>query len=153
MATMRVLDICVASAIAIVMVIAVILRGDALYLGLWYYIAVPTLILGVCIAIRPAPLFLSGTAVVIAASMVALMAVNWTQSSPEGLLGLGHIFSLPGAVIATVIVASVARKKCLSQPIALFLLGLGGYGTGYFLNQLVVCNTVMWCGPLSLSIK
>lgn len=127
--------------------------GDALYLGLWYYIAVPVVILGACAAFRPVPLFLFGAACAIAISMLALMSVNWLAVRPEGLLGLGHIFSLPGAFVAALGTAFFAKKKQITRPFAAFLLGLGGYGGGYFINQLVVCNTLMWCGSLSLPIK
>lgn len=33
------------------------------------------------------------------------------------------------------------------------LLGLSSLLIGYFINQVIICNTVMWCGPLSLPIK
>lgn len=149
----RTLDASLAIAIALAMAILIIIKGDALYLGLWYYIVVPVVVLGVCAAFRPAPLFLFGAAFAIATSMLALMSVNWLAARPEGLLGLGHILSLPGAFVVVLGTAFVARKKQITRPFAAFLLGLGGYGGGYFINQLVVCNTLMWCGPLSLPIK
>lgn len=31
-----------------------------------------------------------------------------------------------------------------------FIIGVLGWGIGFFLNQLVACNTVMYCGPLTL---
>ena len=149
----RTLDASIAIAVALAMVVLVIIKGDALYLGLWYYIAVPVVILGLCSAFRPAPLFLFGVASAIAVSMLALMSVNWRAVRPEGLLGLGHIFSLPLALVIALGTAFFARKKQITRPFISFLLGLGGYGGGYFINQLVLCNTVMWCGPLSLPIK
>lgn len=153
MTVTRALDVSLAIVIALAMVALVAVKGDALYLGLWYYIAVPVIVLGVCAAIRPAPLFLSGVELAIAISMLALMSVNWGAVRPEGLLGLGHIFSLPGAFVVVVTTAFVARKLQIVRPFPAFLLGLGGCGGGYFLNQLLVCNTVMWCGPISLPIK
>ena len=81
------------------------------------------------------------------------MSINWNATRPEGLLGLGHLFSLPGAFIGVLVTAIVARKKAATHPFVLFLFGFVGLLVGYFLNQLVVCNTVMWCGPLSLPLK
>jgi hypothetical protein len=153
MAVIRALDISLAIAVALAMVALVVFKGDALYLGLWYYITVPLVILGVCAAIRPAPLFLSGVGLAIAISMLVLMSVNWRAARPEGLLGLGHIFSLPGAIVVVVAAALRARNLQIVRPFPAFLLGFGGYGGGYFMNQLLVCNTVMWCGPMSLPIK
>ena len=101
----------------------------------------------------PAPLFLFDAASATAISMLAVMSVNWNATRPEGLLGLGHLFSLPGAFIGVLVTAIVAKKKVATHPFVLFLFGFGGLLVGYFLNQLVVCNTVMWCGPLSLPLK
>lgn len=149
----RTLDASLAIAIALAMVALVLIKGDALYLGLLYYIVVPIVFLGACAAFRPAPLFLFGTASAIAVSMIALMSVNWLANRPEGLLGLGHILSLPGAFVVVLGTVFVTRKKQMIRPFVAFLLGFVGCGSGYFINQLVVCNTVMWCGPLSLPIK
>lgn len=153
MTVTRTLDVSLAIAVALAMVALVAFKGDALYLGLWYYIAVPVVVLGACATIRPAPLFLSGAELAIAISMLALMSVNWCADRPEGLLGLGHIFSMPGAFIVVVTTAFVTKKMQIVRPFPAFLLGLGGCGGGYFLNQQVVCNTVIWCGPMSLPIK
>lgn len=149
----RTFDATLAIAIEFTVVLLVISKGDPLYLGLWYYIAVPVVVLGACAAFRPAPLFLFGTALAMAISMLSLMSVNWLATRPLGLLGLGHIFSLPGAFLVVLGTAFVARKKQIIRPFVAFLFGLVGFGVGYFINQLVVCNTVMWCGPLSLPIN
>ena len=149
----RILDTTLAIATALALVGLIILKSDALYVGLWYYIAVPVVILGACTALRPAPLFLFGAASATAISMLAVMSINWNATRPEGLLGLGHLFSLPGAFIGVLVTAIVARKKAATHPFVLFLFGFGGLLVGYILNQLVVCNTVMWCGPLSLPLK
>lgn len=139
----RTLDISLAIAASLAMVVLVIFKGDSLYLGLWYYITVPVVILGSCAGFRPAPLFLFGIASSIAISMLTLMSVNWHAARPEGLLGLVHIFSLPGAFIAALGTVFIARKIQTTNPSVFFLLGLIGYGSGYFINQLVIFNKVM----------
>ena len=78
------------------------------------------------------------------------MSVNWLGTRPEGLLGLGHLSSLNGALLVVLGAAFAARRKEISSPLTCFLLGFGGLGVGYFVNQLVVCNTLMWSGHLSL---
>lgn len=150
---MRKLDAALSIAIALTMLIVVLFKGDALYLGLWYYLTVPIVVLGICAAFQIAPFFLFGTSIAIAISMLALMSVNWRATSPDGLLGLGHLFSLPGAFVGALAVAFFARKLAVANPFFTFLLGVAGFGVGYFVNQLLVCNTVMWCGLLSLPIK
>jgi hypothetical protein len=45
-----------------------------------------------------------------------------------------------------------ARRARIYSPLTCFLLGFGGFGVGYFVNQLVVCHTLIWGSPLSLPI-
>lgn len=146
-------DTGLAAAISLTVVTVVVLFGDPLYLGVWYYLVVPFVIVGICFAIRPAPMFLTGAATAITTSLLAVMVVNWTAAKPEGLLGLGHIFSLPGGVMAAIVSAFFARSTAGAKPVKQFALGFVGFGLGYFVNQLVVCNTVMWCGFLSAPVK
>jgi hypothetical protein len=153
MTATRTLDATLATAVALATLILVLAKDDALYLGLWYYVAVPIGVLGICAAFQLAPFFLFGTSFAVASSMLAVMSVNWTASRPEGLLGLGHLFSLPGAFVGAIAAAFITRKRQVANPFLAFLLGVAGFGTGYFLNQLLICNTVMWCGPLSLPIR
>ncbi len=78
------------------------------------------------------------------------MSINWSAERPEGLLALGHLTSLPGAAIGIVLALLVARR--IQTPALILLAAFSGLLTGFFVNQLVVCNTVMWCGPLSLPV-
>lgn len=153
MQILRVNDIFLAVVLSLAVVWLAFVKGDALYLGIWYYFAVPIVILGACAALRPTPLFLTGTSFGIAITLLCVMSINWGASRPEGLLGLGHVFSLPGAIIGAVLAASLAKRKFENKPFTALLLGLSSLLIGYFMNQVVICNTVMWCGPLSLSIK
>ena len=146
-------DIYLAAALSLAVVWLTMINGDALYLGVWYYFAVPIVILGACAALRPTPLFLTGTSLGIAITLICLMSINWGSSRPDGFLGLAHIFSLPGAIITVLFAASLAKRKFENKPFTAMSLGLSGLLIGYFINQVIVCNTVMWCGPLSLPIK
>ncbi|MGA4321772.1 hypothetical protein [Ectopseudomonas hydrolytica] len=146
-------DILLAAIVSLAVVWLALINGDALYLGIWYYFAVPIVILGACAALNPAPLFLTGTSLGIAISLLCVMSVNWGASRPEGLLGLGHLFSLPGAIISAILTASLVKRKFGNRPLMALSLGLSGLLIGYFINQIIVCNSVMWCGPLSLSAK
>jgi hypothetical protein len=146
-------DILLATFISLGVTFLALIKGDALYLGIWYYLAVPAIILSLCATLRPAPLFLTGASLGIAITLLCVMSVNWKSSNPEGLLGLGHVSSLPGAIIGVIIAALIAKKKIIEFPYTSFSMGLGGLLVGYLINQTIVCNTVMWCGPLSIPIK
>jgi hypothetical protein len=149
----RTKDAGIASAIGFSLVLLVAVRGDPLYFGIWYYALTPAVILGLCALLQPAPGFLTGTSVAVAASMLTFMIINWVAVRPEGMLGLGHMLSLPGGVAASLGAALIARQGKMFRPLPLFVLGIAGYGAGYFINQLVVCNTLMWCGPFSMKLN
>jgi hypothetical protein len=149
----RSIDILLATAVSLVLVFLVLIKGDPLYLGAWYYFVVPLVILGSCFALRVPPLFLFGASLAIAITLLAVMSVNWRAARPEGLLGLGHLFSMPGAFAGALFTAVFIKRIDKIHLASAFGFGFVSLLAGYFINQLVVCNTVMWCGPLSLPIK
>ena len=143
------LDAIFAAVIALVTVSIVMVKGDALYIGLLYYFAVPIVIVGIGAALRAKPMFLFGTSLAIAITLIFYMSINWQATRPEGLLGLGHLFSLPGAVVGVFIAATSLKRKATTSLFIAFLFGLIGLLSGFFVNQLIVCNTVLYCGQLS----
>jgi hypothetical protein len=144
----RTFEVGTVAALLASVVAAVLIRGDSLYVGLWYYFAVPAVFIGLCALFRPAPPLLLGVNVALIVSFISYLSINWLASKPEGLLGLGHIFSLPGALVGSLAVAAAAKRYGILSPVALLFLGIGGTGGGFLINQLVVCNTVMWCGKI-----
>jgi hypothetical protein len=146
----RKVDAAIALSVALMPAVAQLLLGDPLYLGTWYYLAVPLTAITIGVIARAKPLFVLGTSLAVSLTLLIYAAVNLSLARPEGLLALGHLFSLPGAAAGTLIGAFLSRR--LSRPISVLALGFGGALVGFFLNQLVVCNTVVWCGALSLPI-
>ena len=126
----------------------VLVLGDHLYLGIWYYLAVPLTALGLGLLCRCPPWFLTGTTIGALLTLAVYALINAQRA--EGLLALGHLFSLPGAAAGIVLGAALSRRW--PGPSTAFALGLGGLLLGFAANQLVVCNTLMWCGPLSWSL-
>jgi hypothetical protein len=110
---------------------------------------IPAFIVGTGLLMKAPPPYLTGASLTVAAAYLVYMMVNYTATQPEGLLGLGHLFSVPGGAIGHLLGIVLARRRAVAVPI--LTLGALGWGLGFFLNQLVVCNTVMYCGPLSLT--
>jgi hypothetical protein len=100
---------------------------------------------------RVKPLFLFGASLAVATTLFVYMLINWSAARPEGLLALGHLFSLPGAYIGVMLGAILSKRVQL--PVIILLSGLLGLLGGFLVNQLVVCNTGVWCGPLSMLIR
>lgn len=137
-------DAAIALSIALILALAQLLFGDPLYIGTWYYLAVPITAVVIGIIARAAPLFLLGASLAISVTLLAYIAIDRFLGRPDGLLGLGHLFSLPGAAIGTLISALLSRR--LSRPLSAMALGCAGTLVGFTLNQIVVCNTFMSCG-------
>ncbi|MBC8650699.1 hypothetical protein GYM54_07970 [Pseudomonas sp. MTM4] len=147
----RKVDAAMALSVALIPAVAQLLFGDPLYIGTWYYLVVPVTAIAIGLIARATPLFLLGTSVAISVTLLAYVAINLSLARPEGLLTLGHLFSLPGAAIGTLIGALLSRR--LSRLFSAMALGFAGALVGFFLNQLVVCNTLMWCGAFSLPAR
>ena len=149
----RSLDATLAAVVSFAVILMVIVKGDALYVGLWYYFVVPSVLLGLCASLRPKPLYLFGASLALCITLIFYLTLNWRASRPEGILGLGHTFSLPGAIAGALIAAVLLRRYASVGPISALITGFAGVMVGFFINQLLLCNTVMWCGPISLPLK
>lgn len=139
--------------ISMLVPISVLVIGDGMYIGLWYYFVVPLVILGLSASFKLAPSFYTGMSTAIAISFIIYLSINWTATRPEGLLGLGHIFSLPGAFLMVLITAYILKRKNNRLPIHNLLLGFFSFAIGFLLNQIIVCNSFMYCGILSFWLK
>ncbi|MGM3388804.1 hypothetical protein KXR94_14260 [Stutzerimonas stutzeri] len=143
-------DAAIALSIALLPAAAQLLFGDPLYIGAGYYLIVPVTAIIIGVIVRAEPLFLLGTSLAVSVTFLIYVSIILSFARPEGLLALGHLFSLPGAATGTLIGAFLSRR--LRRPISVLALGFAGTLVGFFLNQLAVCNTVMWCGALPLPI-
>lgn len=143
----RMHDAGVAIAISLLLPAFVLLRGDPLYFGLWYYLAVPAGVLIIAALARARPRFMTGAALATALTFVPWMAVNLGNVRQEGLIGLGHLSSLPGIAVGALVTALFARRAGL-RPATGFLLGSVGVLLGDAINTAVTCNTMIECGGL-----
>ena len=109
------------------LVFAVIVAGDSLYTLYLYPVIVPIVVLEICSWRQPRSFYLCGVAVVLYLSLFCYLSMNWFAAKPEGLLALGHMFSLPGLVVGAIAFAWLDRPsygqlhRLLSAPWALAL--------------------------------
>ncbi len=116
----------------------VLLWGDALYIGLWYYFAVPAVawLMVTVLGVRPG--FLTGVAIGLAVEFVLFLQINWTATGrPDGLIGILHLFSLPGAAAGLLIAALLVKRRGHTSSIAALLFGGAGVFLGFTAFQLV----------------
>lgn len=128
----------------------VLLLGDSLYMGLWYYIVIPVFVFVAVETCQPPVFFRSGIALGITVTFIVYLSINWFDDNPDGLLGLGHLFSLPGVAVGYLLAALLLRKqKMMASPVVYFSAFLSVL-MGFFMNQVALCNSLMFCGVLTV---
>ena len=131
--------------ISLTSITIVLLYGDALYFGIWYYIAIPLVAFLLTLPLKPNKYFLTGISLAIQLTIITYLYINLSAERPEGLLGLGHLFSLPG-LAAGIIASSIYIKNKHKKQYTMLSIGFIGAISGFIINQLIICNTLMHCG-------
>jgi len=134
-------------AIALISIITVLAIGDFMYIGIWYYLAIPIVAYLLSLPFKSQDFFLTGISLTILLSYIPYFYYNITALRPEGLLGLGHILSLFGLALGIIFAGFYLKDKSL-KPLYTLIISFGISFSGFFLNQLVVCNTLLYCGKL-----
>jgi hypothetical protein len=129
-------------------VLVIAMKGDPLFVGAWYYLAVPVVLIGGAALVQPQMWLLVGIALASSLSFLAYQWVQLTAQRVEGLLGLGHLFAMPGALIAALAIAGISRRWDWDDPRGLFVAGLVASAVGFMIAQVIVCNTVFYCGGI-----
>lgn len=130
------------------LIFTVLIQGDSLYVGLWYYFGVAVTAFVITVLIRPRPGFLTGVSIALAMIFAFYLQINQGNSRPDGLLALAHLFSLPGALIGLLAAGWIVRQRTASSSIAALLVAMLGVAAGFLLNQLLLCRTLMYCGSI-----
>lgn len=144
----RIVDITLALGIGAALLAAVFIFGDPAYLGPWYYVLAWCGLVGLIQVAKAPPLSTLGAAIALAATFLVYWAWQASLLRPDGLLGLGHLFSLPGLALAAVVAALYSRRRGL-KPVTAFAVTFIACCAGFGAAQLAVCRTAMYCGPIS----
>ena len=111
------------------------------FLSFW----ISQLVVLACLAMfRPRAEVVGGAAVALAAYLAAFGYWNFSRTYPEAMAWLGYFFSLPGAIVGSVVAAR--REYGFSNS---YLVGLVAFVLvlfGVVINQSLVCLTLMYCG-------
>lgn len=129
------------------------IAGNALYLGYWYLVGVPVMMLLPGLALRVHPMFLTGTTAAVVGTLMIYMASVSSMSREGGLLGLGHLFSVPGMLVGASAAAWLLRFRVkASLPWIVAGIAFLCVGFGFLVAQMIACNTLMFCGALSFEL-
>lgn len=120
--------------ISLIIPILVLIFGDALYIGIWYYILIPLIFIGSSSYFKLEPSFYVGVSLAIAISFLFYLAVNWNAANTEGQLVVLHLLGLPGAFIM------VMFSPLLVNKINHFILGFFSFILGFSLSEFIFCT-------------
>ncbi|CAK15337.1 hypothetical protein; putative membrane protein [Pseudomonas entomophila L48] len=127
--------------------------ANPLYIGSGYLIAVPVAALILGLILRPPALFLTGATAAAVATLLIYMNIMSRPGRPEGLTGLGHVFSVPGMLAGVGGAAWLLRYRVKANlPWIVASIGFLGAALGFMVSQMVLCNTLMFCGSLSIEM-
>lgn len=86
-------------------------------------------------------------------TLLIYMNIMASLDHPEGLFVLGHVFSMPGMLLGVAASAWLLRYRVkASLPWIVAGIGFLGAALGFIVAQMIVCNTLMYCGPLSIGV-
>jgi hypothetical protein len=103
--------------------------------------------------LRARALFQTGTTAAVIITLLVYMAIVSSLGRDGGLVGLGHLFSVPGMFVGASVSAWLLRFRVnVSLPWIVAGVAFVGAGLGFMIAQVIVCNTVMYCGALSFGI-
>lgn len=128
--------------------------ADPLCAGSWYLLSVPMATLLPGLILRAPALFLTGTTAAAIASLLIYMKIMVSLARPEGLLVLGHLFSMPGMLVGTGVSAWLLRYR-VKASLSWLVAGIAflGAAIGFMIAQMILCSTLMYCGALSFGVR
>ena len=127
--------------------------ADLLYTGIWYLVGMPVAALVPGLILRAPALFLTGTTAATVVTLLIYMKIMSNLEHTEGLIALGHVFSVPGMLVGAGVSAWLLRYRVkASLPWIVAGIGFLGAALGFMVAQMIVCTTLMYCGALSLGV-
>jgi hypothetical protein len=127
-----------------------------IYSGQWYLaysyifmITIPATTIVICFLAKPKPFFISGVSLAFTLSLAACICsdILWPRHGNRGLDNfMGSFGALAGSLIA--LYYHKTSKKIYFK--SYLVLGFLGATIGFVFVYQVSCNTVIYCGPLSL---
>ncbi|MCY1410284.1 hypothetical protein D9M71_256500 [compost metagenome] len=122
-------------------------KGDLLFVGMWYCFSFPAFLFLLAAFFKPVSPFCSGVSVGTCITFLFYFYRAWNSGPADGLLGLGHVFSVPGILVG-ILMAGILQRH-LKGALQRFSVSLFMVLIGFFFAQIALCNSVLWCGPFT----
>ncbi|MFJ4373325.1 hypothetical protein ACIP1T_11955 [Pseudomonas japonica] len=121
--------------ISAIVPLIILIYGDYLYIGIWYYLVIPLAAWLIAIWLGSRTGFMSGLAIALALEYILFLQFNWRAEHQEGMVGIVHFFSLPGAVLGMVSCAYLLKRISTSSWLVVLLLSCVSVLIGFTLAQ------------------
>jgi hypothetical protein len=149
----RSLDAFFASAIVIAASLIAAAAGFPKLIGC--FLILPSASLGIFALLRVKPLFLSGSCLAICTAnfIYVVKAVSASDINSSGSVVMFLAMSTGSGFIGAILAGLLLRRCVSAGPVLALIVGFAGVSVGFFFSQLTICNSVMWCDPLSFPLK
>ena len=149
----RLLDVMIAAAIVVSTSLIAAAAGYARLIE--YFLIVSSVFFAVCASLRAKPLFLSGSCLTLCITNFpySAYAISTSDINSSGFVVMSQVTSTVGGLAGAIIASALLRRYAYAGATMALFVGFAGVSVGWFTTQLTICNTVMWCGPLTFSFK
>lgn len=113
-----------------------------------HFFIFPSTTIAILAAAKLRPLYASGIsfAYFISYALYIFIDIFWARD----MIGLDHWLAAPGALAGATVALLLLKKQKTPTQTRSFLFGLTGTLTGFLLTNAVFCNTLTYCGPISI---
>jgi hypothetical protein len=113
-----------------------------------HFIGLPLVTIAMLLAGKPLPLYITGVALAYFLSYTLYIVIDTIW--PRDMVGMDHWLAAPGALIGAIAALILLKKSRSPTQIKALAFGLTGTLTGFIVANEFFCNTVTYCGPLSV---
>jgi len=120
--------------VSLIVPLIILVHGDYLYTGMWYYLVIPLVAWLIAIWLGAPAGFLSGVAIALALEYILFLQFNW-RAEHQGMVAVVHFFSLPCAALGMVSCAWLLNRTSITSWSAVLFFSCIGVLAGFTLGQ------------------
>jgi hypothetical protein len=122
-------------------------KGEYFFMNFAFYWIPQIVVVGILVPFSSRPAVVSGAAIILSVYLVVYgIWLTLTKTDDAGLAWLGYLFSLPGGAIGAEVGANFIKKNNFQRAMVVGAFAAASTTFGLVANQLIICNTVMYCG-------
>lgn len=120
--------------ISLIIPILILIFGDSLYIGIWYYFLIPLIFIASSSYFKLKSSFYAGVSLAICISFLFYLSINWNAINTESQLVVLHLLGLPGSFVLMMLSPLLVNK------INHFILGFFSFIFGFILSEFIFCT-------------